>query len=120
MRNSKANKPIMALLGGFVLSLNVAGCAHSGHARGSIAIKHNEHEADVCLGNQEVKPGDRVTLFRNDCKPNKGGRGENGTFRCTKVKLGEGEVLHVLDEHYSTIRINEGVSFSEGVIVEKQ
>lgn len=104
-----------------VMSAGMMGCAHSAHTRGSVALKHSAQEADVCLGKNEVKPGDKVALFKNECKPrNKGGRDGGETSSCTKVRLGEGEVAQVLDEHYSTIRVSPGVAFGEGTIVEKQ
>lgn len=95
----------------------LAGCAHS-HTRGSIAVKHGSQEADVCIGGKEISPGDRVTLFKNKCT---GGGGEKGVKpSCQKIKLGEGQVVSVIDEHYSTIKVDSGVSFDAGTIVEKQ
>ncbi len=104
------------------MSSGMMGCAHSAHTRGSVALKHNAQEADVCLGKGEVKPGDKVALFKSECEPRtSGGRdGGGGGQSCTKVKLGEGEIAQVLDEHYSTMRVSSGVSFDEGTIVEKQ
>lgn len=100
----------------FALSL-ASGCAHSSHIRGSVALKHSAQEADVCIGSNEIKEGDKVVLFRNKCT----GSAAKGIQRtCEKVKLGEGTVSHVIDEHYSTIKIEPGVSFDEGTVVEKQ
>ena len=109
----------LAVLG--LMSAGMMGCAHSAHTRGSVALKHSAQEADVCLGKNEVKPGDKVALFKSECKSKtRVGRADGSTSVCTKVKLGDGEVAQVLDEHYSTIRVNSGVSFEEGTIVEKQ
>lgn len=100
----------------FAVSL-ASGCAHSSHVRGSVALKHSAQEADVCIGSNEIKEGDKVALFRNKCT----GSNAKGIQRtCEKVKLGEGTVSHVIDEHYSTIKIEPGVSFEEGTVVEKQ
>ncbi len=73
-------------------------------------MKVSDTEAHVCLGDGEVKPGDKVTLFRNDCL-GKGG--------CKKVPAGEGVVSRLLNEHYSVVEVTKG-SFQEGTIVEKQ
>jgi hypothetical protein len=110
-----------ASFGALVITSGLMGCAHSAHTRGSVALKHGAQEADICLGKGEVKVGDKVALFKNECKPrNRGGKEGGESSSCTKVKLGEGRVSQVLDEHYSTIQVDSGVSFAEGTIVEKQ
>ena len=83
-------------------------CAHS-TMRGSVAMKTKPDEAHVCLGKGDVKTGDKVTIFKNECQ----GRS------CTKTKVGEGEVTEILNEHYSVVKA-PGVSFEEGYIVERQ
>ena len=93
----------------FVSILSLAGCSHS-LMRGTVAMKVNDKEAHICMGDGEVKVGDKVTLFRNDCRP-KGG--------CKKVDAGEGSVTQVLNEHYSAIQVTKG-TFEEGTIVEKR
>lgn len=92
------------------------GCAH-GTMRGSVAMKVSENEAHVCLGDNEVKAGDKVTLFRSECDPNSG-QGKAGRS-CKKIKLGEGTVEKTFNEHYSQVKVNSGVPFEEGTIVEK-
>jgi hypothetical protein len=85
-----------------------------------VNLNHSAKEADVCLGKDEVKPGDKVALFKNECKSRTGSNKEGGeSSSCTKLKLGEGRVSQVLDEHYSTIQVDFGVSIAEGTIVEK-
>ena len=103
----------------------VSGCAHHpvGHVRGTVAAKLSDTEAEVCFGKEEVAPGDKVSLYKNECKrkqPKVGKRdGYSAVIDCKKVKIGDGEVLEIIDEHYSTIKVNGGVNFSEGTIVEK-
>jgi hypothetical protein len=77
-----------------VIGLIGVGYAH-GLMRGSVAMKFNDHEAHVCLGDTEVKAGD-------------------------KVKIGEGTILQTLNEHYSVMKVDPQVAFEEGTIVEKQ
>jgi hypothetical protein len=91
--------------------------------RGSVAMKVSDTEAHVCMNKSEVKVGDRVTLFRNNC-PSKGPRGRNGdggeAGGCTKVQLGQGTVTENLNEHYSVVKFDQGVQFEEGTFVEKK
>lgn len=97
----------------------LAGCAHS-TMRGSVAMKATDTEGHVCLGDNEVKSGDRVALFRNDCAGTKASRrNEGGNQGCTKKKLGEGTIERVLNSHYSVMQTDPGVAFEEGTIVEK-
>ncbi len=118
----KRKENMNAVLFGVVIAMSssLIGCAHSAHTRGSVALKHSAQEADICLGKDEVKLGDKVALFKNECKSRTGSNKEGSdSSSCTKVKLGEGRTSQVLDEHYSTISIDSGVSFEEGAIVEK-
>lgn len=101
-----------------------AGCAHSPHTRGSVALKENSERAHVCLGEGEVKKGDNVALYKNECSGVPGSSKQNArenitSYSCRKVKLGEGEVIEVQNEHYSIIQVEPGVGFEEGAIVEK-
>jgi hypothetical protein len=101
------------------LLLIATGCAH-GTMRGSVAMKASSDEAHVCLGNNEVKAGDRVTLFKNVCRGSGGGEKAGGSESCEKVRLGSGTVERTLNEHYSLIKVDQGVAFEEGTIVERQ
>lgn len=103
---------------------SLAGCAH---VRGSVAMKTADDEAHVCLDKGEVKPGDRVTLFRNFCV-SKGGRSETSGFTggsttasyCEKKELGKGTVKEILNDHYSVVKFDPGVQFDEKTFVEKR
>jgi hypothetical protein len=96
-------------------ALSLGGCAH-GVMRGSVAMKTSDREAHICMGNDEVKVGDKVAAYRNNC-PAKGRSGDGGI--CTKVRMGEGTVTKALNEHYSVVTFEPGVSFDEGTFVEK-
>jgi hypothetical protein len=95
----------------------LAGCAH-GNMRGSVAMKASEDEAHVCLGDNEVKPGDKVALFSSVCAAR--GRAQESGPACEKKYLGDGQVTRILNQHYSVIKVAQGVKFDEGTIVEKQ
>lgn len=102
----------------FVLTMALgflSACAHT-TMRGSVAMKINEREAHVCMNQNEVKVGDKVTLYRNQCSA----KGKSGDGVCQKQKLGQGEVTQILNDHYSLVRFQEGVKFDEGSFVEKE
>lgn len=93
----------------------LSACAHTS-MRGSVAMKINEREAHVCMNHDEVKVGDKVTLYRNHCSA----KGKSSDGFCQKQKLGTGEVTQILNDHYSLVRFQEGVKFDEGSFVEKE
>lgn len=92
--------------------------------RGSVAMKTGPREAHVCLGNREVKVGDKVRAFRNVCPAarltqfDEGGAG--GQLLCRKEPLGDGTVIQLLNEHYSVVRFEPDVVFDDGTFVEKK
>lgn len=99
------------------VALILTGCTH-GLMRGSVAMKVSDTEAHVCMENSKV--GERVTLFKNNC-PNKGGARLGGSGgSCEKVQLGQGTVTEILNQHYSVVKFDSGVSFEEGTFVEKR
>ena len=100
-----------------ISTLSLFGCAHS-IMRGSVAMKASDNEAHVCLGDKEVKAGDRVALFKNQCTRSGGKVGASDP--CHKVRTGEGTVERTLNEHYSLVKVDPGVTFEEGTIVEKE
>ena len=100
---------------GLMTLITLSGCAHS-TMRGSVAMKASADEAHVCLGEGEVKQGDRVSFYRNVCPSGKA-RAEGGS--CRKEKLGEGEIVRTLNAHYSVAKVAPGVQFEEGTIVER-
>ena len=96
----------------------LSGCTHS-VMRGTVAMKTSDSEAHVCMGQGEVKAGDRVTLFRNVCTPPVSTR-VPGRVLCEKREIGKGTVQEVLNEHYSVVKFDPGVQFEEGTFVEKR
>lgn len=104
-------------------TLVLASCAHQ-HTmmRGSVAMKTGADTAHVCLGNNEVKEGDRIVAFKNVCKTNPNDLATRSHLKsyCKKEKLGEGTVTGIINEHYSEVKFDKGVEFQEGTIVEKE
>lgn len=105
-----------------VIGFIISSCATHSTMRGSVAMKVSENEGHVCLGNGEVKEGDKVTAFYNDCSNVSGGGSEKGAGAalCEKTEIGKGVVTKILNKHYSVVKFDEGMKFSEGTFVEKQ
>lgn len=103
-----------------ILITGLAGCASHSMMRGSVAMKISESEAHVCMGNNEVKVGDKVNVFKNNC--NKDFSSETSTYKtsCKKELVGQGEVTSLVNEHYSVVKFEKGVKFEEGTVIEKQ
>jgi hypothetical protein len=79
--------------------------------RGSVAMKLSDTSAHVCMGDGEVKAGDKMILYNNDCSHNRG---------CREGEVGTGHVTEILNEHDSAIEVDPGAQFGEGTIVEKE
>ena len=105
-----------------ILASLVTGCATHSTMRGGVELKVSDSEAHVCLGTGEVKEGDKVIAFYNDCQNKTGGGLNSGAYGtpCVKTKLGEGKITKVLNDHYSVVEFDEGVKFTEGTFVEKK
>ncbi|MBK24592.1 MAG: hypothetical protein CME70_11410 [Halobacteriovorax sp.] len=102
-----------------VLILN--GCAHS-FMRGTVAMKMDKKTAHVCLGNNDVKVGDKIDFFHNLCSgANAGGKEEAGDVRSCEMKiLGTGTVTKLLNAHYSEVKTDSNFKLTEGTMVQKR
>ena len=103
------------------IPLILASCASTNHKymRGSVAMKLDNKTAHVCLGDNEVQPGDRILFYYNDCEqvdPEIGGL----KGLCTLKKLGTGEVTKIHNSHYSTVRTDGSFKFKEGTLVQRE
>ncbi len=107
-------KRTMLIMSTFGLILCAAGCVHKTHSRGSIVLKQSATEAYVCLGADEVKPGDKVSLFRNECSDVS--RDISGPI-CKRMKVGNGEIIQNLNGHYSMMRVVPKTPLEEGMAV---
>lgn len=107
----------------FLLAVTLVGCSTHSTMRGSVAMKISEDEAHVCMGNKDVKVGDRVNAFINVCTNGTGKAKRSSTNEivnsCTKEKIGVGTVTSLLNEHYSVVKFDTKLDFSEGTIIEK-
>lgn len=96
----------------------MTGCAHSGPAMGTVALKHSDTEADLYLHTENLKQGDKLAFFRSQCQTRESARGTRNV--CNKVKVGSGEVLQVHNEHYSTVRVPASLQFDDSTVAEKE
>ena len=72
--------------------------------------------AHVCLGDNEVKVGDKVTFVNYECDGDL--IGTSGLASACKNTVA-GEVYKTLGLHYSTIKTNGSLEFKEGTLVQK-
>lgn len=93
------------------------GCAHH---RAEVAMKVSDREAHVGLGSEEVQPGDKVILYKKECRKGPVARGVNGGPGCIDVPLGEGTIVRNLNKNYSVVKVDPGVTFKEGTLVKKE
>lgn len=85
-------------------------------------MKISEDEIHVGLGEDEVKPGDKVLFYKNVChRPLGSWAGARGTDpHCERQLIGEGRVRQVLGRDYSIVTVNHDPGINEGMVVEKK
>ncbi|MCM0606273.1 MAG: hypothetical protein KA715_09295 [Xanthomonadaceae bacterium] len=108
----------LVILETMVCFLLLSACSHA-PKRGSVIMKVGDSEAHVNLGSNELNEGDQVSIYRYSCVSPKAAETRT-TVGCQKIKLGSGRVEQLLDEHYSVIKVDAGVKFSERASVEKE
>lgn len=106
-------------------TLFISACAttsvqHS-HIRGSVVTLDSPQEAHVCLGQTEIKSGDKLNVYESVCRSEMdlGGRKPIKKKICDKIPRGQAEVIESLGEHFAKVRSLDGLVFKEGFIVEK-
>jgi hypothetical protein len=96
----------------------LAGCTHT-FMKGNVVMKVNDQEGYVWLNENEAKVGDKVALFKSDCSTSGTSRITSADAICRRVRIGDGEITQLINDHYSVIKTNPNVSVQEGMIVEK-
>jgi len=101
-----------------MLPLILVSCA-TGHKymRGSVTMKLDESTAHICLGDNEVKQGDMILFYYNDCEQYDS-QGDGLDALCTLRKLGKGEITRIMGSHYSTVKTDGSFKFKEGTLVQ--
>lgn len=91
-------------------------CASGPLRKGHVVMKISPTEAHVAMGSNEVKVGDHIELYHNECSE----VGEHTSKReCKKIDAGHGVVTAVLNADYSIVKFADGTKFSEGDTIEK-
>lgn len=100
----------------FVLLIGILQSCASKHTfmRGSVAMKINDSKGIACLESNEVKIGDKLYLYNNECSENAGDRRGQS---CKLVKGGEVEVTRLVNDHYSEFKTSSKIDFAEGSII---
>jgi predicted house-cleaning NTP pyrophosphatase (Maf/HAM1 superfamily) len=103
-----------------VILMTLTGCAHN-FMRGTVAMKTGDKTAHVCLGNNDVKVGEKLNFYKNLCTDYaESGDRATGARSCEMKVLGTGIVTKILNSHYSEVMTEGGFKFSEGTLVQKQ
>jgi hypothetical protein len=108
-----------------LILLVISSCASHSTMRGSVVMKMGPDSAHVCLGDNEVKAGDRVVAYKHNCSQGAVGHPNHNLSNventsCVREKLGSGTVVKTLNDHYSEVKFDSGVLFGEGTTVEKE
>jgi len=110
----------------------LSSCAHS-FMRGTVAKKISPKKAIVCLGENDVKIGDFIKFEQSECSS--GGTNNitmhelatlggspvhtgYGQAQCELIYLGRGQVIKLINSHYSIVKIDSDFEFSESTQVE--
>lgn len=116
------------LFRGFALTILLSSFAFAGssksdghrYMRGTVVMKMSDNRVHVCLGDNVVSIGSKVTFYNSICKKSySGGRDGVETVNCKMHKLGTGTVIKLANEHYSTVKIDGNVQVQEGTLVER-
>ena len=103
------------------IGIALSGCAHTHKVQGNEMKSEIPEGVRVGIGGQEVKEGDKVNVLRAVCET-RSGVGKNGTSKrtCHDEKIGEAQVLKVLDHDSAIVRPDGGFAMDTSMKVEKQ
>ncbi len=105
---------VASILGAFA-------CAHSDtRTEGVVVDKLGPNEAKVHMRHVQLSAGDKVVLSKDMCvlKPVTGDSPTEVPL-CDKVKIGEGQIVRILNKHESVVRVASGVALEVGTVIEK-
>lgn len=102
----------------FTLILSLFGCASHEMMRGNVAMKLNKKSAHICLGDNEVKVGDKINFYNSQCADYDNTKSGLAGL-CKFILLGSGTVEKTLNTHYSLVSTDGTFEFKEGSMVEK-
>ncbi|MBK26986.1 MAG: hypothetical protein CME70_23485 [Halobacteriovorax sp.] len=86
--------------------------------RGTVAMKVDNKTAHVCLGENEVKKGDKISFYYQSCdRPDPEDPGLKGL--CTLEQIGTGKITRTFNNHYSEVTTDGSFKFSKGTLIQK-
>lgn len=97
----------------FVLGIFVVSCAHHDHGPNSIVAMHSKKEVDIWLEDSNVRTGDKVHFYREDCQI------IAKIKRCNKKVVGNGKIIQVIGNSRYSVDVADGSALDEHVQVEK-
>ena len=101
-----------------IISLISVSCATRHESmKGSVALKIDETKGIACLTPGSVSVGDAVTFYKTECT-RKGPK--EGASDCSMVKIGNGKITKLVNDHYSEFETSGEVKFEEGSLVESK
>ena len=104
----------------FLISIFLFSCASKhGSMRGTVALKISDENGVVCNEPDQIKVGDRYSIYNNECTKEKM---DDEWARTTKVfcklkKTGEVEITKLLNDHYAEFKTLSSIKFNEGSII---
>ena len=93
--------------------LGAVACAHVHE------VENTAEGIQVGIGGEEVKEGDRVSVFEQKCQAARPNRYTGGE-RCVDKKVGEAIVLKVIDKGTAIVSPQNGLIMNESMLVEKK
>lgn len=85
--------------------------------KGSVALKIDETKGIACLASDSVKVGDGIAFYKTECKKQ---NPKEGISDCSMVKIGNGKITKLVNNHYSEFEASGDVKFEEGSLVESK
>ncbi|MBF0300131.1 MAG: hypothetical protein HQK51_15525 [Oligoflexia bacterium] len=96
----------------------ISSCSNNA-IRGVVAMKIDDQIGHISLGDSEVKKGDKVAIYKQDCPARNNSLKGGSSSHCSKTRIGEGEISEILNENYSVVNYPNEIKVEEGDIVEK-
>lgn len=85
--------------------------------KGSVAVKIDETKGIACLASDSVKVGEDITFYKTVCTRQ---GPKDGASDCSMVKIGNGKITKLVNDHYSEFETSGDVKFEEGSLVESK
>ena len=85
--------------------------------QGTVAMKIDNSSGIACMEANQMKVGNTLYLYNNDCSGKEASPREGKGISCKLVKVGQVEVTRLVNDHYSEFKTLTNTSFSEGSVI---